>query len=449
MLSWRQRKPLVSFKLSTSMANIEAEKPDHSAVESPNSPPRSPITIPRRSIVTEYLRAVSPSFRHLDELRRKVTNCSPLSFFVNFYIQGWENREGDEYFKQQRSAADNASTSDQKRFFRMMQSLGQEIDAATGAFFCPHPNTLDLCMAPGGYSASVLYRHPDATIRGISLPRTLGGHNLRVYHGKMDPRVQVQFMDLTMLASEFGVCLDDIPSGHPEASKFNSVRPFYGQEFDIVICDGQVLRTHHRAEWRVSCEAPRLTVSQLILGLQRIKTGGTLIMLLHKIEAWSTSTLLKTFDAFSSVVVFKPEKKHGQRSSFYLVAKNVQPESEAAKEAVKKWKKTWYATTFEGDSAQEYPNEEAEAAFLEEFGPRLVELGHTIWETQARALERAPYVRSGCSGRTADVDGAIVTGDTHSTYHVHGSRYPWERGFEVAGELQSVQELLRTARLEK
>jgi len=264
-------------------------------------------------------------------------------------------------------------------------------------------------MAPGGYSASVLDRHPDASIRGISLPPSLGGHILRVSDGLRDPRVQVQFMDLTMLASEFGVCLDDIPPRHPEASQFNDARPYCGEEFDIVICDGQVLRTHRRKEWRERREATRLAVSQLILGLQRIKTGGTFIMLLHKVEAWRTCTLLKAFDAFSSLVLYKPEKTFAQRSSFYLVAKNVQPQSEPAKEAVKEWKKTWYTTTFGGDdragSDLEAPSEDAVDAFLADFGRRLVELGHTVWETQACALERAPYVKLSPSGRTTDMGG--------------------------------------------
>ncbi|KAF8226606.1 hypothetical protein L208DRAFT_1197973, partial [Tricholoma matsutake] len=330
--------------------------------------------------VTEYLRQATPGFRYLDDLRR----------------MGWENPEGDEYFKKLQSAADNAGASEQKRFFRMMRSLGKEMDDATSAFCCPHPHTLDLCMAPGGYSASVLDRHPDATIRGVSLPRSLGGHNLRVSHGRRDPRVQVQFMDITMLANEFGVRLNDT-SRHPDASRFTSYRPYYGQEFDIVICDGQVLRTHPRGEWREYCEATRLLMSQLILGLQRIKTGGTFVMLLHKIEAWNTCTLLKTFNGFSSMTLFKPEKKHAQRSSFYLVAKNVQPQSGPAKEAVKEWKKAWYTATFGGDgghgSVQEDPREEVVAKFLEEFSSRLVELGETIWGVQTRALEMAPYVR--------------------------------------------------------
>jgi len=380
MLSWRERQPKVS--LSISVPDAKAEEPDHLTTEP--SDLRPSIAIPRHSTVTEYLRDVSPSFRKLEELR----------------IKGWENPDGDTYFRKQRLAVDNASLILQNRLFDMMRSLGKEMDATTGAFFCPHryPHILDLCMAPGGYTASVLDRHPNASVRGISLPTSLGGHNLLVPHDEMDPRVQVRLVDITMLASEFGVCSDDIPYGHPEASQFNGAQPYHGEEFDIVFCDGQVLRTHPRAEWREHCEATRLTVSQLILGLQRIKTGGTFIMLLHKMEAWNTCTLLKAFEAFSTVVLFKPQRSHATRSSFYLVAKNVQPESSAAKEAVQEWKKVWFETTFEGDATREGPSEGVVNAFLTDYGPRLVELGRGIWEIQARALESAPYIRR--AGRT-------------------------------------------------
>ncbi len=53
-------------------------------------------------------------------------------------------------------------------------------------------------------------------------------------------------------------------------------RPFLGQTFDLVFCDGQVLRTHSRGEHREHGEPFRLRVSQLILALQRIDAGGTL-----------------------------------------------------------------------------------------------------------------------------------------------------------------------------
>ncbi len=39
-----------------------------------------------------------------------------------------------------------------------------------------------------------------------------------------------------------------IPASHPDAGSFSSDRPFLDQQFDLVFCDGQVLRTHERPE---------------------------------------------------------------------------------------------------------------------------------------------------------------------------------------------------------
>jgi hypothetical protein len=52
----------------------KGEKPDHLAAESPNA--RSPITIAQHFTVTEYLQQAAPSFRDLDDLRRKVAKYS-------------------------------------------------------------------------------------------------------------------------------------------------------------------------------------------------------------------------------------------------------------------------------------------------------------------------------------------------------------------------------------
>jgi 23S rRNA U2552 (ribose-2'-O)-methylase RlmE/FtsJ len=375
------------------MSNVKGANLDDPTVGSSTSSP----SIDTFWIVKNYLLAAAPSYKALSALRKKVENCSHFVSSCLLLRQGWENPAGDQYFKELRFASDNASPDEQKRFFSMMQSLGREMNDATGAFSCRHPKMLDLCMAPGGYAASLLNLHPYAIVKGISLPPSLGGHTLLVRHGATDPRVEVQFMDITMLATEFGVTIHDVPPHHPEASHFNHTRPYHGQQFDVVICDGQVLRTHTRASWRQYYEATRLKVSQLILGLQRIKTGGTFIILLHKAESWNTCTLLKAFDAFSSVILFKPVRKHAQRSSFYLVAKNVQPESSSAKETLEEWKQLWYGTTFGVDTRTEYavehPKEEVVTTFLQEFGPRLVELGSPIWETQANALKRASYVQ--------------------------------------------------------
>ena len=73
-------------------------------------------------------------------------------------------------------------------------------------------------------------------------------------------------------------------------------------------------------------------------------------MLLHKIEAWDTTELLYLFSRSSSIKVFKPRTKHAIRSSFYLIARNVQQNSDAAKLAVAMWKPAWWHATFGGEN---------------------------------------------------------------------------------------------------
>ena len=84
--------------------------------------------------------------------------------------------------------------------------------------------------------------------------------------------ITVKFIDITFLYTEM---LDPantgIPSDHPYAGNLIEIRPYLSDIFDRVICDGQVLRTHKRAEYREPVEATRHLVSQLVLALQRIR----------------------------------------------------------------------------------------------------------------------------------------------------------------------------------
>ena len=65
-----------------------------------------------------------------------------------------------------------------------------------------------------------------------------------------------------------------------------------------------------RAQYREKSEASRLLTSQLVLALQRISMGGTIVILLHKVDAWDTVALRYTFSKSSSLRLFKPKKKH-------------------------------------------------------------------------------------------------------------------------------------------
>lgn len=182
-----------------------------------------------------------------------------------------------------------------------MQEIGDEIQDAIGALRLAEKKAevLDICMAPGGYSASALKYSPHAHVTGITLPSYLGGHKVHIPYGPRDPRVSVHFTNITMLAAEFGAL--DIPEDHPDISNLSTKRPWATNSFDGVFCDGQVSRTHapHIKSYLEQHKAGRLMCSQLILEMQRIKPGGTFVMLLHRVENWRTMKLLSMFDNFS------------------------------------------------------------------------------------------------------------------------------------------------------
>ncbi|KAF2135212.1 uncharacterized protein K452DRAFT_363287, partial [Aplosporella prunicola CBS 121167] len=164
--------------------------------------------------------------------------------------EGWANPSGDDYFKQQRKRADEAGLKEQRWFFHMMQQIGDEMENATGflsQLVCEKdpPKVLDLCIAPGGFSAIIRQRLPTAEIGGISLPHSKGGHKLLFGHS--DPRIRILFTDITMHSSEMGAT--SIPPNHPEAAAFIQSRPYLSEAFDLAICDGQVLRNHPRQSY--------------------------------------------------------------------------------------------------------------------------------------------------------------------------------------------------------
>lgn len=281
----------------------------------------------------------------------------------------------------------------------MMCQIGDELHEVTSALsltspFTTNPAILDLCMAPGGFTASVFKRNCYARVCGISLPVSRGGHEMILPNWQSDPRIRVRFLDITMLAAEMDVT--NIPAEHPDATNFVFDRPFYGEAFELVFCDGQVLRTHSRAEYREKREAWRLLTSQLVLALQRVKQSGKIVILLHKLEAWDTVLLLYTLRKFSSLQLFKPQRKHAIRSSFYVVAEQIQTQSPLFQASVTTWKEEWYIATF--GSETEYRDNQARfygivGQVLSEFGTELLELGQPIWEVQSAALRKASFVK--------------------------------------------------------
>ncbi|KAK0618871.1 hypothetical protein B0T14DRAFT_478734 [Immersiella caudata] len=351
-------------------------------------------------IIREYLLEHLPIYRELCDIKK----------------QGWDNEQADKFFEKLRNQVDKPDNKTKTGLFKLMRTIAFELHEAASALTInrPHPaahSILDLCMAPGGFTSAALTCNPSAWVAAITLPRKLGGHDimLRKPWSSTDicAQVHVEFRDITFLAEEMGVSVSAIPADHPDAALFTSDRPFLGEQYDLVFCDGQVLRTHERGEHREHTEAARLTTSQLVLALQRIRPGGTLVMLMHRADSWGSVKMIHTFTQFSdSVTLCKPKSGHQMRSSFYMIAKGINPEQKAAIDAVAAWKEHWKEATFgvalDKDKKDEN-NEELKVfrseglkqaeAVLGEFGSEFLRMTGPIFTTQAEGLRNATWMK--------------------------------------------------------
>ncbi|KAF2019547.1 hypothetical protein BU24DRAFT_341125 [Aaosphaeria arxii CBS 175.79] len=336
-----------------------------------------------QDVVNDYFMKYA-EFRELDAIKKK----------------GWENPKADNFFKERRSQADKANTSAQKVFYTMMQQIGDELNRQTGALQLPpaqsrRPTVLDICMAAGGFTSAVMKCNSDARVSGITLPVKNGGHFIHIPGWQNDHRLRIRFLDITMLAKDMGVEAKDVPTDHPDAQNFIFDQPFSGQDYDLVFCDGQVLRTHERPDYREHGEIGRLRAAQLVLAMQRIRENGRLVMLLHRNDAVDVVSLLYTLSRFSSIRLFKPQKKHAMMSSFYVIAEGVHPRSQEALDAVEMWKKQWHAATFGSDDDVQKAHSisvDYIEGVLADFGEELVKLSLPLWRTQYAALRKSEII---------------------------------------------------------
>ncbi|KAI3571848.1 hypothetical protein IWW34DRAFT_242209 [Fusarium oxysporum f. sp. albedinis] len=312
-------------------------------------------------------------------------------------VKGWNNPKGDTFFRKQRRKADESSDKTAAFFYRLMKNIGQGLHKECQAFTVlatPGKITsiLDWCMAPGGFLAVALRLNPDARALAFSLPEEQGGHRVLLPDSI---NVERRLLDITLLAEDMGC--ETFSRDHPDARKFQSRQLEPDRRFGLVICDGATLRNHIRDPNKKDCEARRLTTTQLALGLEHVEPGGTMVILLHKVEAWDTVTILNRFNKFSNIKLYKPKPGHETRSSFYLIATNIQTQHPEALAAIEKWKAIWRVLTFEPEECHANVIRKGELGpeqLLDEFGSDLVDLGRCVWKVQAEALAKAPFTQS-------------------------------------------------------
>lgn len=323
-----------------------------------------------------------------------------------------QNPAAEAYFAKQgrRADATNNSTKEGKArakfFYNQFQDIGRELHKATGAFTISwtrglRTNILDMCMAPGGLLRVAIRRNPEAHITAFSLPPENGGHEVLLPPLKRQ-RQAIKLLDVTMLAADMGV--ETIPEDHTDFQNFLHKHLTAECLFDLVLCDGHVLRTHERAAYREEREFSRLKATQLALGLEHVKPGGTMVVLLHQLGYIYTAEIVHRFTKFSSVQLFKPLAGHAMRDSFYLIAKDIRADSADAVKATQDWKHFWEVATFgcaEDFEALVHRDVLRAQELIDEFGEELVERGKELWNVQAQALAKAPFLKN----RNANRDG--------------------------------------------
>lgn len=266
---------------------------------------------------------------------------------------------------------------------------------ATGILSIPKHlgRMLDFGAAPGGFMEVALRINPDLTALGYTLPRVDGGWKVMLPDSRRG-RAEVKELDITMLAKDLG--MPHTPADHPDAKNFLPREFEAGSRFDLVICGGAVRPSPERASYREAREDARLRAAQLVLGLEHINQGGSMIVLLHRVTGPGNVRLLHDFSKFSKVQIFKSTKGHNKKSAFYMTATGVEPNDPVALDLVMRWKKLWETATFGTDNDFDSARSTDEAAIdaaLEQYGSTLIEMGKKAWRIQAYGIRNAPFMK--------------------------------------------------------
>lgn len=222
---------------------------------------------------------------------------------------------------------------------------------------------------------------------GISLEEEKGGHKY-LLKSKLGKRHELVSANLTYFQLGPTPILDtDKLQFLPDS--------FVSEIFDLCILDAHQLRWQKDAEgW----DGWRLAISQIILALEGIKRGGTLIMKLSRPDHLYTARILWMLDQVSTdLQACKPLTMHRDRGSFYAIALGVglrEPAGPALPSFLHAFQKLWVELTFGGDGDGRWMTDEDLDFLISEeelalfFADRLIQLGRPVWFIQAQALAK-------------------------------------------------------------
>ncbi|KAG8916226.1 hypothetical protein FRC01_003286 [Tulasnella sp. 417] len=317
--------------------------------------------------------------------------CKVLAELYELYREGWQDPTLDAYFQNWREKSAQPSTfhtaiSWSKTYCRSMHDMNRQMK-----FIPDGPlNFLDLGCAPGGYSKCILETNPSAIGTGVCLPVNDGGH-LFMLPKHMRARYTVHYADMTKYNLRKG-------GGNRHAYP----PPFQPASFDLVVADGHPLHTRE-----FNARVPYvLVVTQLIIAINAVKEGGTIFIKLSKLASFNTACVLYLLDSIcSSLETIKPRTVHGNRGTFYTIARGVQ-----RGEVLKGYLNVLHQMRQEllnsdldsGRVPRVYERITTFARLKEGYIPRLIELGTPVWEVQKEHLDW--FIRNKGSGGSPKVE---------------------------------------------
>ncbi|KAI9039333.1 uncharacterized protein KD926_009476 [Aspergillus affinis] len=332
----------------------------------------------------EYISS-DPLFSELQDLRTKALEASNTDYLPK---AGRKRQRINVEALQARVAKED--------LFRGMETTGEKLVAETNILklHTSTPQVLDLCMAPGGFVATVEKALPKSIIDTIILPTPLGGYNV------LNPHIFRYVMHTDKLI--YNLVDEGVVENDFETELYEITRPFLGGPYDLIFCGCAPAKYQPREDYQSYCEAIRLSLSQLVFALDRLKPGGSLVLLLDRIDAWHTVCILHALSRFSEIQVYKHPEIHATKSSFYLVAKNVNLDHEDFKHAINNWRDLWTYIGFEDTvdaqrmtwRCDKIDQEKNFKSDFEQFGPRFLELARPVWKIQATAMRRASFNQS-------------------------------------------------------
>jgi len=301
--------------------------------------------------------------------------------------RGWTDERMDVHFEQQRNVAKHASDELSRIWLQRMKGVLREIDEEggcvqrTGHFFF-----LDLGCCPGGFTSYVLNQNAKARGLGISLEVEKGGHK---YLLEQRHRARFSLLSADLTYFQLGPALIDDPRLKPLPAQIKS------RSCGLVMLDGHFLHTQENVrKW----DYDRLLISQLVMGLQAVKTGGTIVLKLSRPDAVRTAKLLYMLDVISdSLTTCKPRSMHANRGTFYAIAKGVRLGADAGRlpTIAEGLKRLWSELTYGGDDGCGRFLNETDLDFIismeelvDSYLARVIELGRDVWMIQADNLRR-------------------------------------------------------------